>query len=74
MASLKVEHGLKIISMNVRGLKNTKKRRAIFSILKRGNYDIIGLQETHFSKNDQKLLLREWGPNFHISEGTTHYP
>lgn len=72
MASKNGKQGLKFISMNVRGLKNVKKRRSLFSIFKREEYDIIGLQETHLTKNDRNSILREWGPNFHMSEGTNH--
>ena len=72
MASLKGDQSLKIVSMNVRGLKNIKKRRALFSIFKKNDYDIIGLQESHLTNKDRKTILAEWGPNFHISEGTIH--
>ena len=63
---------LKIISMNVRGIRNLKKRRSLFYIFKQNNYDIICLQETHIKEIDKNMIENEWGPNFHLSEGTTH--
>ena len=63
---------LSLLSMNVRGLRNAKKRRALFFSLKKGNYDIIGLQETHLTKADKEILSKEWGPNFYISEGSSN--
>ena len=61
---------LNILSLNVRGLKNSKKRRAIFFKLKKENYDIIGLQETHLTDADKNIILREWGAKFYISGGS----
>ena len=43
---------LKIISLNVRGLRNKKKRRTLFRKFKSDKYDIICLQETYLSKKD----------------------
>ena len=63
---------LNIISMNVRGIRNVKKRRALFSQFRLGKYDVVGLQETHLNKKDIDMLKREWGTNFHISEGSNH--
>ena len=63
---------LNIISMNVRGIRNTKKRRSLFSYFKNNKFDIISLQETHLTNKDTNIIEAEWGPNFHISEGTLH--
>ena len=61
---------LNILTLNVRGLKNPKKRRALFFRLKKENYDIIGLQETLLKDADKNIIFREWGPKFYISGGT----
>ena len=58
--------------MNVRGIRNSKKRRSLFKIFKQASYDIICLQETHITSNDIKLIEIEWGNNYHISEGSTN--
>ena len=36
-----------IISLNVRGLGNTEKRKQVFEWFKSNNYDILLLQEVH---------------------------
>ena len=61
---------LKILSLNVRGLRKKKKRCALFRKFKTENFDIISLQETHLSKTDNSLIMREWGSSFHIAEGS----
>ena len=38
---------LKLLSLNVRGLGNFRKRRAIFAWCRKENADLIYLQETH---------------------------
>ena len=58
------------MSLNVRGLRNKKKRCALFRKFKTEHFDIISLQETHLSKKDNSLIMREWGSNFHIAEGS----
>ena len=53
---------LKIISLNVNGIRNQKKRDSIFSWLKENNADIVFLQETHCnSEHDNKQRSAEWG-------------
>ena len=61
----------KIVSMNVNGLRGTKKRRALFHIFKREKFDIICIQEAHLTKSDTYRINKEWGPRFHMAEGTT---
>ena len=61
---------LKILSLNVRGLKNVKKRRALFNNFKKKDYDIICLQETYLTKIDYEKIQKEWGSLLHLSEGT----
>ena len=62
---------LSILTLNVRGLRNAKKRKCLFQILKQGQYDIIALQETHLLESDVDIIKREWGENFHLCEGTS---
>ena len=56
--------------MNVRGLRNARKRRSLFYQYKKGNYDIIGIQDTHLTLKDRELIEREWGSNFFMVPGT----
>ena len=52
---------LKIVSYNVRGLGNYQIRREIFYYLNHKDFDIALLQETHSSKNIEKLWKTQWG-------------
>ena len=63
---------LKIISLNVRGLRNSKKRKTLFHQFKKGRYDIICLQESHLTLKDHEIIKREWGSHFHLSEGSNN--
>ena len=63
---------LKLLSLNVRGLRNVSKRGAIFSFLKIQKATIFCLQETYSSPEDEKLWSAEWGGKIIYSHGTTH--
>ena len=51
---------IKIFSLNVRGITNDEKRRAIFD-KHRINADIMILQETHSSKEKEQVWENEMG-------------
>ena len=52
---------LKIATYNVRGLNDIKKRKRIFEYLNLERYDLVALQETHFtSKDTTDIVRREW--------------
>ena len=52
----------KIISLNVRGISNYKKRRTIFTWCRKQRADIIFfLQETHSIEGNGVAWKREWG-------------
>ena len=63
---------LKLLSLNVRGLRNQNKRRAIFSYLKSQRATIYCLQETHCLANDEKVWSSEWDGQIIYSHGTAH--
>ena len=65
-------HKSKIVSLNVRGLRNTNKRRAIFSYLKKQKVTIFNLQETFSKPEDEKIWTAEWGGKGFFSHGTEH--
>ena len=52
---------LKLLSLNVRGLRNVNKRRAIFSYLKAKKATNFCLQERYSSIEDEKVWPAEWG-------------
>ena len=51
---------LRVASVNVRGLKNNLKRLALFHKLKSIRYDVIYLQETHTTLQEESLYTSEW--------------
>ena len=52
---------IKILSLNVRGIRNQLKRTRIFNYLKKFNADVILLQETHVLETDLDLWKANWG-------------
>ena len=66
---------LKLLSLNVRGLKDNKKRREIFRWLKRfhsGKDSVIFLQETHSEYSTEGIWDKEWGSSIYFSHGTSN--
>ena len=52
---------INIVSLNVRGLGDSSKRRDVFNYLQNKNYSIVCLQDTHFSKDLENIVSAEWG-------------
>ena len=52
---------LKLCTFNCRGIQDHVKRRKIFHYLRVIDCDIIFLQETHSSVNDEKMWKSQWG-------------
>ena len=63
---------IKLLSFNVRGLSNFKKRRAIFSWCRKQKADLTFLQETHSSKERDAQWKKEWGAVILFSHGSTN--
>ena len=63
-------NGLNVFSLNVRGLRNKKKRRIYFNTFKKKKYDIICLQETHITECVKDEWMREWKDGFVYQTGT----
>ena len=62
---------INICSLNTRGLGNIKKRHSVFTWLKKSNYNIIFLQETHSTKLSESLWKKEWNDQCFFSHGTS---
>ena len=62
---------LNIMSLNVRGIRNDVKRRSIFEFYRK-RCDILCLQETHSTVEDEKLWTNEWGGKCIFSHGTSN--
>jgi len=63
---------IKIISLNVGGLHNHVKQRALFLYLKNQKADFYCLQETFSLKEDEVPWASEWGGKILFSHGTKH--
>ena len=63
---------LTFATLNARGLKATKKRRAVFRQMRnQKKYQIIFLQETHSVPTSEKIWNTEWGRKIYFSHGTS---
>ena len=63
---------LKLISLNVRGLGNFPKHRAIFTWCQKQKAYVIFLQKTHSTKNCEAQWKKEWGSLIIFSHGTSN--
>ena len=63
---------LKIISLNVRGLRNQIKRRGIFSYLKNQKATLYCLQEIFPQEKDENIWSEEWGGQILFAHGSEH--
>ena len=63
----------KIISLNVRGIRDQTKRRSILTYLKEQKVNFYSvIQETSSDVNDELIWQSEWGGNILFSHGTHH--
>ncbi len=62
----------KLLSFNVKGIRDGTKRNAVFEWLQIKKADIYLLQETHSAKDDESSWNRQWGNNAIYSHGTNH--
>ena len=65
-------HKLSFVSLNVRGLNASRKRRAIFRQLHNRRASVIFLQETYSSPDQEKIWSNEWGSKIYFSHGSKH--
>lgn len=54
---------LRLLSLNVNGLRDKDKRRCLFNLLERDKWDIILLQETHHSSAEEGAAWAQEGPS-----------
>ena len=65
-------YDFRIGSLNVRGINRHSKRIAIFNWVKQQNFDLMFLQETYSSTEDENLWQSEWGGKTFWSHGSKH--
>ena len=58
-----------ILSQNIRGLRDEKKRRKVFHWLHKNSAHIIFLQEAHCTDKDEIRWRSEWGGDMFFSHG-----
>ena len=66
------KNSCKIISLNVRGIRNPTKRSSIFTYLKDQRAVFYFLQETYSETGDELFWKNEWGGEIYFSHGTRH--
>ena len=62
----------KIISLNVRGIRNFEKRKSIFNWLMKQNSDICFLQETYSTEDIENQWKKQWPGDIYFAHGSTH--
>ena len=63
---------LKIITYNVQGIRDKDKRNKIFTFCRKGNYNIIFLQEVHCFEDVADDWEEEWGGTIIYKYGETY--
>ena len=63
---------INLMSANVRGINDFKKRRSIFNWIQKHNADIAFLQEVYSSPEIEKQWRNEWGGEILYTHGTKH--
>ena len=61
-----------LLSLNVRGINNSEKRKAIFRWIKQQKSDIIFLQETYSNFEDESIWQKDWGSTCYFTHGSKH--
>lgn len=65
-----MEQNFKLLSLNVNGLNEVRKRRVAFKFLKKFRNSIILLQETHCRRGCARLWKSQWPGSMFLSEGS----
>lgn len=64
--------GLTLISVNVRGIRDINKRKAIFGWAKSQGGDVVLLQETYSTPDIEDVWRRDWDGHIYFSHGSNH--
>ena len=54
---------LRLLSLNVNGLRSASKRSSLFTLLRRDRWDVVLLQETHHTDEAEGQAWAEEGPH-----------
>ena len=69
---VKLTGQLKVLSLNVRGINDFKKRRCIFNWIRKNEADVIFLQETYSARELENRWKNEWGGRVFFVHGSNH--
>ena len=64
--------GIKLISLNVRGIRERVKRKAIFDWVNSKKGNVVMLQETYSTPDIEEEWKRDWGGQMFFSHGSNH--
>ena len=62
----------KLISLNARGIRTSRKRKAVFKWVTNQMADICFLQETYSTKEVEKVWKKQWKGQMYFSHGSEH--
>ena len=62
----------KLLSLNVRGIRSSTKRKALFLWFNKQKADIIFLQETYSTKEVEAIWITQYKGKMFCSHGTNH--
>ena len=63
---------VKLLSLNVRGISNFKKRKTIFTWCRKQKADFIFLQETYSKIDSERCWRDEWGGEIIMAHGSSN--
>ena len=61
-----------LISINSQGLRSDDCQQSAFNFFKRYKYDIIFIQETHWTDNKQLVIQQNWNGDVIVNHGTVN--
>lgn len=67
-----MNYSFSLMTINVRGLNERKKRRSVFRWIKQNKVDICLIQESYSSPEVENIWSNEWGRKIIFSHGTRH--
>ena len=59
-----------LVSINSQGLRSSDRRKLAFQFLNRNRFDVVCLQETHWSVDLEMQIKREWNGDIFFAHGT----
>lgn len=67
-----VKFKISLMSLNVRGIQDKVKRKAMFLFCKSNGSQCVFLQETHSTVSDSSFWSSQWGDKVLLSHGSSH--